>query len=514
MPHPRPPCLCVPHRPASPTPDTLTPDRQPRHPATGRLLTVLSCLLACLLPIPSAHAANIPLATDILPSGVPLPVPSPTFSPPEEDASTELLGTMGGARTWLGKKGVRITLQDVEELWGLASGGMQRGATYDGMTAAALSLDTGKAFGLQGGLLNVSALQIRGRSFTGERLGALNTVSGYDAGRSTRLFELWYGQSFLNSTLDVRVGSLDLDTEFLVSQNASFFLNSSFGWPLSTSNNLYSGGPSWPYSAVGGRVKWRAAAPLVLMGAITNDNPTHGPFYSTISAAQRDPSGTLFSTQGGTLFIGEAQLWLDAAKQIGSRDDVALPGVWKIGGLYDTGRFPDQRYDAQRGLLASPASSGSPLYHQGNWMAYFVIDQMIWRKEKGSGKTINFFARATLSNGTNSRFSSEIQSGFTFDELLPGRPDDTLGLAWGTGLYGLRAKENTHDSFRLGTNTAGALTPEHHLEFTYQAAATPWLIVQPDFQYFWHVGGTSLNPDTGKHIRNGVVTGLNVTTTF
>ncbi|MFT9257548.1 MAG: carbohydrate porin [Acetobacter sp.] len=461
-----------------------------------------------------AIAASVPLATDILPSGVPLPVPAPVFVPPPQDASTQLLGNAGGVRPWLAARGVQVTIQDVEELWGLLAGGARPGPTYDGMTAVALSVDSKAAFGWEGGLFNISALQIRGRSFTGERLGALNPVSGYDAGRSTRLFELWYGQSFLHNQLDVRVGSIDLDTEFLVSQNASFFLNASFGWPLSTSSNLYSGGPSWPYSAVGGRVKWTPVAPVVLMGAITDDNPTRGPFYSAIDPAQRDPSGTTFSTSGGTLFIGEVQLWLDAARRLAGKDAPALPGTWKLGALYDTGRFPDQRFDSQGGLLASPASNGTPFYHRGNWLAYAVLDQTVWRRKKDSGKTINFFTRATVNDGTRNLVAVEVQSGFTFDELLPGRPDDTIGIAWGAGFYGRRALQHARDALRLGTSATGMLRPEHHVELTYQAAVTPWLIVQPDFQYFLHVGGVSGTSDNGRSLRHAVVSGLNVTTTF
>lgn len=468
----------------------------------------------CLSREHRACAASVPLATDILPSGVPLPVPAPDFVQPPEDSSTELLGNAGGARDWLTRQGVRVTIQDVEELWGLVSGGLHPGPTYDGMTAVAVTLNTQQAFGWQGGLLNVSALQIRGRSLTNERLGALNAVSGYDVGRSTRLFELWYGQSLFHNHLDIRVGSIDLDTEFLVSQNASFFMNASFGWPLSTSNNLYSGGPSWPFSAVGARVKWTPAYPVVLMGAITDDNPTRGPFYSNVSPTVRDPTGTLFSTSGGTLFMGEAQLWLDMAKRLGGKDAPALPGTWKVGGLYDTGRFPDQRYDNQGNLLASSNSTGVPRYHRGNWMAYALIDQMIWRKEKESGKTINLFVRTTVSNGDRNRFCFELQSGFTFDELLPGRPDDTIGIAWGASIYGREANRNAHDAVRLGTSVPYQLRPEHHIELTYQAAVTPYLILQPDFQYFLNVGGVNRDPDTGRSARNSVVTGLNMTTTF
>lgn len=474
-------------------------------------------LLAALYPLTMGGgilAAVPPLVTDVLPSGVPLPPPTPVEVQPPEDPGSELLGEAGGARPWLARHGIRINMQDVEELWGLASGGLHPGPTYDGMTAVTLMFDTERGFGWPDGLLNVSALQIRGRSLTGERLGAVNAVSGYDAGRSTRLFELWYAQGFFANRLDVRVGSIDLDTEFLVSQNASFFLNSSFGWPLSTSSNLYSGGPSWPFSALGARAKWTPIDPLVLMGAVTDDNPTRGPFYSAIAPTQRDPSGTAFSTSGGTLFIGEAQLSLDVARWFAGRDAPSLPGTWKLGGLYDTGRFPDQRYDSRGGLLASPDSTGQPLYHHDNWMIYMVADQMIWRAAPGSSRTISLFMRATANDGSRNLFSTEIQGGVTFDGLVPGRTDDTIGLAWGTGFYGSRAIGNARDGMRLGTSLAGALKPEQHIEATYQAAVAPYLIIQPDFQYFWHVGGTSFDPQTGRPIGNGVVLGINMTTTF
>ncbi|MBB2165838.1 carbohydrate porin [Gluconacetobacter sp. 1b LMG 1731] len=481
------------------------------------VLCRMAGVLAMICPLTAGGgvlAATTPQVTDILPSGVPLPPPTPMEVQPPEDTGSELLGEAAGARPWLARHGIRINMQDVEELWGLAAGGLHPGPTYDGMTAMTVMFDTQRGFGWPNGLLNVSALQIRGRSLTSERLGAVNAVSGYDVGRSTRLFELWYGQGFFANRLDVRVGSIDLDTEFLVSQNASFFLNSSFGWPLSTSSNLYSGGPSWPFSALGVRAKWAPIAPLVLMGAVTDDNPTRGPFYSNEAPTQRDPSGTAFSTSGGTLFIGEAQFSADLALWIAGKGAPSLPGTWKLGGLYDTGRFPDQRYDSHGGLLASPDSTGQPLYHHDNWMMYVVADQMIWRAVPGSSKTISLFMRATANDGLRNRYSTEIQGGLTLDGLVPGRTDDTIGLAWGTGFYGSRAIGNAHDAVRLGTSLAGALKPEQHIEATYQAAVTPYLIVQPDFQYFWHVGGTSFNPETGRSIDNGVVLGVNMTTTF
>ena len=460
-----------------------------------------------------AEAATVPLVTDVLPSGVPLPSPAPGFVLPPEDTGTELLGDAGGARAWLGRKGIRFNLQDVEEIWGLATGGMHPGPTYDGMTAATLVLETRRAFGWHDGLLNISAIQVRGRSLAGERLGSLNPVSGYDAGRTTRLFELWYGQGFFGNRLDIRVGTIDLDTEFLVSQNASLFLNASFGWPLSTSSNLYSGGPSWPFSAVGTRIKWSPAYPLVLMLAITDDNPTKGPFYSQLSPTRMDPSGTSFSTSGGTLFLGEAQLWVDAAQSLSGKDAPALPGTWKIGGLYDTGHFPDPRYDSRGGFLASPDSSGIPAYHRGNWLGYIVLDQTLWRTVQGPSKAINTFVRATIASGTRNRFTNEVEAGLTFQGFVPSRPNDVVGVGWGTSFYGHRARDNVKDTIRLADSSARLLVPEDHIELTWQIPVRDYLTVQPDFQYFWHLGGQE--PEKGQAAASeGAVLGLNMTTTF
>ena len=48
------------------------------------------------------------------------------------------------------------------------SGGRRQGFDYDGQTTATLQVDTKAAFGLSGGLFNVSGLQIHGRSISAD----------------------------------------------------------------------------------------------------------------------------------------------------------------------------------------------------------------------------------------------------------------------------------------------------------------------------------------------------------
>jgi porin len=80
---------------------------------------------------------------------------------------------------------------------GNVSGGIHKGFDYDGLAQMLLQLDTNRAFGWYGGTLYVSALQIHSRNLSADNLGTLQTASGIDADRRTRLWELWYDQKFL-----------------------------------------------------------------------------------------------------------------------------------------------------------------------------------------------------------------------------------------------------------------------------------------------------------------------------
>jgi porin len=69
-----------------------------------------------------------------------------------------MLGDMWGLRTALAQYGISFALQETSEVLGNVTGGAKQGAAYDGLTQMALQLDTNRAFGLHGGLFNVSAL--------------------------------------------------------------------------------------------------------------------------------------------------------------------------------------------------------------------------------------------------------------------------------------------------------------------------------------------------------------------
>jgi len=297
------------------------------------------------------------------------------------DTSGNLLGNMWGARSWMYKHGISFDIQEVDELWGNGTGGSASGndgaggsgtgPSYDGVTMPTLTVDTEKLFGLKGGLFNVSALQTRGRSISQDHLANFNPVSGFEADRSTRLFELWYQQSFLGGKLDVKIGQQDLDTEFLISDYASLYLNANFGWPMAPSVNLYGGGPSWPLSSPAIRIRYRPSEKFTFMFAAADDNPPGNRYNSTpiqqatgsISGYNSDPTsqtydganGTNFNMGTGALLMTELQYALNPqpADMSNVTKNPGLPGVYKLGGFYDTAKFADYRYNRNGGSLGA-----------------------------------------------------------------------------------------------------------------------------------------------------------------
>ena len=137
-----------------------------------------------------------------------------------------LLGDAGGLRTWLGRYGISVTLTDVSDVLGNVSGGIDKGATYNALTTLTVQMDTQKAFGWEGGTINVSGLQIRGRSLSTFYLDNLQTVSGIAAQPTTRLWEIWYKQAFADGAFDVKLGLLSFCPALVISE-ICFWVSSS-----------------------------------------------------------------------------------------------------------------------------------------------------------------------------------------------------------------------------------------------------------------------------------------------
>jgi porin len=431
---------------------------------------------------------------------------------------SNLLGDIRGLRTFLGNYGVTLGLQETSELFGNATGGVNTGVAYDGATLMSLRIDTGKAFGLNGGAFNISAWQLHGRNLTTDNLRTVQTLTGLEAVRSTRLWELWYQQSFLDSLLDVKLGQQAVDTEFMLTQYGGLFLNGAMGWPALPANNLFAGGPTFPLSSLGARIRAQPTANLTFLGGVFNDNPPGGPFDDDSQVRGAAQSGTKFNVNTGALFIAELQYAINQPAQRGidrGGTTPGLPGTYKLGGWFDTGSFPDQRYDNTGVPLASPASTGIPHMRRRNFSLYGVMDQMVWRPAPDSPQSVGVFVRLMGSPGDRNLLDFSVNGGVTLKAPLPGRDDDTAGIGFGIAKIGGNAVGFDQDTAFYSGSPHPVRSTESFVEVTYQYQAAPWMQIQPDFQYFFLPSGGVPDPNrAGNRISNEAVFGLRTSVVF
>ena len=429
--------------------------------------------------------------------------------------SNLLLGDMGGLRSALSRQGISLAIQETSEVLGNASGGVKAGATYDGLTQMLLQMDTNRAFGWYGGTFNVSALQIHGTNFSQNNLMSLQTSSGITADRSTRLWELWYQQKFLDEDrIDIRIGQQSLDQEFIVSQNASYFMNTMFGWPMVPSADLPGGGPAYPLSAPGIRIRARPVDSLTFLLGIFNGSPAP----SNIGDPQRmNPSGTSFPLNGSILVIGELQFSYPSMGSMLSPDQPQpLSRVYKLGFYYDSENFADQQFDNSGLSLANPASNGAPFRHHGDIAVYAVADQLVWVDPREGDHTVNLFARVLgAPQADRNLITFSANAGMTIHEPLPHRDADTFGIGAGFAKVSGSASALDKATAFYGGGYVPVRSSETYVEMTYQYQATPWLQLQPDIQYVFTPGGGLANPNNpGTRIGNALVLGMRTNILF
>ena len=428
-----------------------------------------------------------------------------------------LLGDMGSLRTFLGNSGITFSLTETSEVLGNLTGGVHRGFDYDGLTTMTLSLDTDKAFNWSGGTLNISALQIHGRNLSADNLDNLQTVSGIEADRATRLWELWFQQALPGGKADLKIGQQSIDQEFMVSQYSSLYVNTVMGWPMVPSADLYAGGPAYPLSSLGIRLQGQPTGSLKLLVGVFNDNPPGGSFNNDSQLRGSEANGMRFNLNTGALFIGELQYMVNQPSgEKNSLNSAAsgLPGTYKLGAWYDNASFADQRFDTIGLSMANPASSSVARMYNGNFSIYAVVDQMAWRQSDGP-RSVGLFARVMGAPADRNLIDWSLNAGANVKALLPGREDDTFGIGYGWAHVSKRASELDRDTGIFTGSTYRVRSTEQFIEVTYQCQVAPWWIIQPDIQYIIDPGGGLTNPlNPTERIGNELVVGIRTTVTF
>jgi porin len=385
--------------------------------------------------------------------------------------SPNLTGDWGGDRPKLEDVGLELGGDEILETLGNADGGLRQDTVVEGRLELFANVDMAKAFGLAGLIFHANAYQIHGEGLTSHYLGNLITVSNIEAPPSTRLFDLWFQQSLFNDAVSLRVGQIAADDEFFVSQYAPLFISSTFGWPAIMGINLPSGGPAYPVARPGARVRVAVSSDLSLQAALFSGD------------REIDPTGFDFETNGDLFAIGELAY---------STKLFDLPASLKLGGWIHTGEFADQRLDSMHVSLASPASNGIPDEHRGDYGGYFILDQLLWRKDGASDTGLGGFIRVGGNPSDRNLIELHMDGGFTYAGPF-GRDSDTIGIGFSYEQVSAGQRDLAADFGVLNGFVPPEPDFESVLEVSYQAQVASWWIIQPDLQWVIHPGGRVLN---------------------
>jgi porin len=415
-----------------------------------------------------------------------------------------LTGDWDGLRDLLKAAGIQLGLQEQDELWGNLEGGLRRGATYDGLTTGSVKLDLQRLLGWDGATVFADAYQIHGRGPTATLVGNLQTVSSIEATPGTKLYDLWLEQDLWDGRLNVRIGQAGAE-ELMLADLGALFLNSSFGNPALTALDLPSGGPNYPLATPMVRIRLKATPQLTVVGAVFNGDPAPpGPG----NPQQRDASGTAFRLNDHALSFLE--LWY-------STEDKEMPGTYKLGAWYDSGRFADLQTDTTGRSLADPASNGVPLQHRGDYAIYAIANQMIWRPSGADQEGLGVFGLVMTAPADRNPSDLYVAAGLNWTGPLPNRKSDAAGVAVAYAHISRSEQLLAMDRVAFSGTGTGVRNNETIVEATYQCQVAPWWTLQPDAQFVINPGAGLANPTNANQplvLKNAWIIGVRGTIIF
>lgn len=404
--------------------------------------------------------------------------------------------------------GVQFNATYIAEVFGNASGGMRRGSIYTGRLDLGTDVDLEKVVGWTGAKFHANMYQIHGQGLSRDYVGNLMLVSGVEALPATRLYELWVEQSLANGAFLVRVGQQASDIEFIDSKYDDIFANSALGWPGITGINLLSGGPSPPLAVPGVRIKAQLSDNITAYAAIFDGDAA--PPDSPVDPQIANPHGVLFRVNDPPWMIGQLKygFQLGENKLLGT----VTGGAWK-----HLGEFNDQRYDLGGVALANRTSSGEPQKLRGNQGIFGVYEQMLSRASPGSDKGVGFFVRTSVSPSDRNLISFYLDGGLQFSGFSEARPNDKFGVAMTYARISDAARAADRDVQTFTGTPFPVRNFEAVFEMTYLAEVQTGWAVQPIFQYVFHPGGGTVDPNDPtqtQRIKDAAVFGLRSTFSY
>lgn len=378
-------------------------------------------------------------------------------------AEDTLTGDWNGARSAAAAKGVVFegtTRVDSFRNRGAMSNGTRTVSHLD----LKMKIDLGKAAGWQGASAMVNVLSDSGWGPNARHVGSLMGVTNLEVGAptTTRLFQAWLQQNFLDDRLSVLAGIYPIDTEFFAIDSAAVFMSPPYGPPAELSTTR---GPSiFNNAAFGIRARLQSAdqsryAMWAMVDGIPND------------PARPRATAIRFAKGDGAFNIGELG-WLPQAgnDKFQGHAKVAA-GLW-----YYTARVDD---------LVATDVAGNPARRRSHG-GYVLGEATLARLGGDDSRYLTGFARYGWTDGDSTSLKNSTSIGVHVRGPVESRPDDIIGLAW--------TRAGVAQKWRATQVAGTTASTEEAVEATYHYAISPWLAIQPNYQYIRNPGGSSTLP--------------------
>jgi len=320
-------------------------------------------------------------------------------------------------------------------------GGKRTGSLYLGMANLNIGFET-KNIGLwNGGEFFVNGAATHGGTPSEKLFGDFQVASNIEAGNHIYLHELWYKHAF--GSFQLKLGLQDLNTEFVTSDNASLFINSSFGIPSLISSNIPI--PIFPLTALGILGRYEIDENVVVRAAVFDGLP------ESFDYNQHNLNWKLRG-EDGTVIFTELKYGITIQN---------LPGTLKAGYYYHSH------------LIETSAETGMPeTVFKNNYGFYVLADQTIYKLNKN--KQLGLFTQVAISPGRINIHDYYIGGGLNYKGIF--KNNDAAGIA-----------------FAYAHFNNEAINDETTLEMFYKISITENLFVQPDLQLIINPAGAEKN---------------------
>jgi len=340
---------------------------------------------------------------------------------------------------------LQLSATGIADVLANVRGGLARGERFLGKADLTLSFN-GEGVGLPGLTSFLDVQAGTAANFSGAIVGDTQTVSNIDGPAGLRLANVWVAREW-DGLGGVKLGVIDLNTEFDVQTTGALFLNSSFGIGPDFSQAGSNGPSIFPSTGLGLVGWWLPGGHWQLKAGL----------FEGVPGNADHPGRTSFALSSGE----GALLALEARNQLTPDLTLGL-GLWHFTARFDA-------LDPVRGRVS------------GNSGLYAIADGLLYKLE-GSDAGLSGWLRLGLAQGAVNPVTFSLGGGLVLTAPF-GREADQVGIAVthvGFGAPARRAALAADTDLKAGETT---------FETTYAFSLDSHLTLQPDLQFVLSPGG-------------------------